>query len=117
MSESDLLAQIQLELSCGPVRIFRYNAGRAWGGKILSQDAHRLVLSPYHAIKLGPEGASDCLAICDGGLFGALELKFGSRRPTAEQLAFLDVVRRLGGRAGVARSVEDARRILSGVRE
>jgi hypothetical protein len=45
----------------------------------------------------------------------AIECKAGRARPTAEQAAFLETVQRLGARAGVARSVEDAARIISGL--
>jgi hypothetical protein len=46
--------------------------------------------------------------------YTAIEVKSKRGRPTPEQSAFLDAVRRAGGRAGIARSVEDAGRIISG---
>jgi hypothetical protein len=44
----------------------------------------------------------------------AIEAKIGRRQATPEQMAFLDLVKRSGGRAGIARSVEDAGKILRG---
>jgi hypothetical protein len=42
----------------------------------------------------------------------AIECKFGRRQTTNEQAAYIATVRRLGGRAGIARTVEEARRIV-----
>lgn len=125
MSESDLQANILLQLSRGDTRLIRVNAGHAWAGKVVQRDNCQIILSPYHPVHLAPEGTADLLGpqsveITAGmvgtrvAVFSALELKYGRRQPTSEQLAFLDVIRRLGGRAGVARSVEEARAILEG---
>src|ERR1700748_3593343 len=59
MTESQLLADILLNCSRGGVRLWRQNSGIAWQGRIVSQDHQRLVLSPYYAVKLAPEGTSD----------------------------------------------------------
>lgn len=123
--ESQLLADIMLAHSKGNMRLLRTNSGTAWAGKIVHQDHQRIIISPYHAIKLCPEGTADvCGAVSEiitADMVGqrvaiavGLELKIGRRQPTAEQLAFGAILRRLGGRWGIARSVEDARRILSG---
>lgn len=53
------------------------------------------------------KGCSDLLFIAPGGLFGACEVKCGKNRPTALQAAFLEMVRRSGGVAVVARSVQE----------
>jgi hypothetical protein len=47
-------------------------------------------------------------------IFTAIECKGARTRTTPEQVAFIDVVRRAGGRAGIARSVEDAGHIIRG---
>jgi hypothetical protein len=49
-------------------------------------------------------------------IFTAVEVKGPRTRITPEQLAFIDTVRRAGGRAGVARSVEEAKLIIDGTR-
>jgi len=125
MSESQLLADILLNCSRGSVRLWRQNSGMAWQGKIVSQDHSRLVLSPYRAIKLAPEGTSDL----GGGvqvivteymigrpafIYTGIEGKFGKGRVSPEQQQFINMIHAMGGRAGVARSVEDARRIIEG---
>ena len=123
MSESDLLAQIILAHSRGPVRLWRQNSGRGWAGKIVHQDAHKLILSPYYAIKLGPPGMSDLGGLVSVevtesmigqrvALYVGIEGKTPTGRMRAEQRSFIEMVREKGGRAGVARSVEEARLIL-----
>ena len=48
-------------------------------------------------------------------VYTGIEVKSRTGRATPEQLAFIDTVRRAGGRAGVARSVEEAKRIVEGL--
>lgn len=125
MSETELYTEILTEYSRGDVRLFRINAGMAYQGRVIERTPGRLVLAPWYPIRLAAEGVSDLLgwttmAVAgDGGLdraaiFTAIECKFGRRKPTPEQEAFIDTVQRAGGRAGIARSVEDAGRILAG---
>ena len=92
--------------------MFRFNSGLAWAGKIIERTPRKLVLLDYHPVKLGPAGMSDLIGFC-GPTFVAIEAKFGRRQATDEQRAFLELVKRSGGRSGIARSIEDARKILS----
>jgi hypothetical protein len=110
--ESALYNDILGEFSHGDTRLFRVNAGFAWQGKVIEQSPSRLVLAYPRAIRLGAPGLSDLLGWSAGARFTAIECKLGRRQPTAEQAAFIALVRRAGGRAGVARSVEDAFRII-----
>src|SRR6202042_741396 len=129
MTERDIQNDIQRELSRGPTRLLRVNAGAAYQGRIIEQTPDRLILSPWYPIKLGATGISDLIGwttvsvnsikasdsnVLDQlALFTAIEVK-DRARPTAEQLAFISMVLKAGGRAGVARSVEEARGILAG---
>jgi hypothetical protein len=115
VNEADLLAHIQLMCSRGDTRLFRFNAGIAWAGKIIERTPRKLVLLDYHPVKLGPAGMADLFGWSSGGLVTAIEGKVGRRQPTDEQAAFLELVRAHGGRAGIARTVEDAVRIINGV--
>jgi hypothetical protein len=102
--------QIRLDLGRGPVRLWRNNTGA------LKDAAGRLVrygLCPGSSDLIGlrqvvvtPDMVGQTLAV-----FTAIEVK-DRGRATAEQEAFLQAVATLGGMAGVARSVEDARDIL-----
>jgi VRR-NUC domain len=130
VSERDIQNDIQRELSRGPTRLLRINAGQAFQGRIVEQTPDRLILSPWYPIKLGTTGISDLIGWTTVGgapgsygdesdgivtaIFTAIECKFKGK-PTPEQIAFIDTVRRAGGRAGVARSVEDAKRIIDGI--
>ena len=112
-SERDTQTSILLELSHGPTRLLRINAGVAWQGTVIERTQQRLVLARPYAIRLAAPGVSDLIGWTHGR-FVALEVKAGRRQPTDEQAAFLELVRRSGGLAGVARSVADARGILEG---
>ena len=56
-------------------------------------------------------GSSDIIGICADGAFLACEVKTPTGRVSPAQEAFIEAVRRRGGRAGVARSPEEAVRI------
>ena len=56
-------------------------------------------------------GNSDCI-ICYRGRFIAVELKDNIGKPSAQQLRFLDDVKRSGGIAEVCRSVRDIYNLL-----
>jgi hypothetical protein len=125
MTERDIQNDIQRELSRGRTRLLRINAGQAFQGRIVEQTPDRLILSPWYPIKLGATGISDLIGWTtrEPGMpgqllaqFVACEVKGPRTRITPEQIAFIDTVRRAGGRAGVARSVEDAKLIIEGTR-
>ena len=113
MSERDIQTSILLALSHGPTRLLRINAGVAWQGTVIERTPQRLVLARPYAIKLAAPGVSDLIGWTQGR-FVAIEVKGGRRQPTDEQAAFIELVRRSGGLAGVARSIDDARAILEG---
>jgi VRR-NUC domain len=113
MSESDLYAPILIAHSRGDCRLFRINAGLAYQGRVIERTPQRLVLSPWYPVKLAAEGVSDIIGWSNGGLFTAIEVKGPKTRVTPPQLAFIELVKRSGGRAGIARSVEDAGLIIS----
>ena len=114
MTERDIQTQILLELSRGDTRLFRINAGTAWQGVVAEHTRDRLVLAHPRAVRLAAPGVSDLIGWAPGGRFAAIEVKAPRGRLTDEQAAFIELVRRSGGVAGVARSVEEARAILEG---
>lgn len=127
MSESSLYAEILAEHSRGDCRLFRQNAGFAWQGQVIEQTAHRLVLANPRPLRMGVPGMSDLggwvtvdteaalyCGIARLANYVAIECKSARGRLTPEQANFIELVRRSGGRAGVARSVEDAGIIVRG---
>lgn len=125
MSEADLYAPILTAHSRGPTRLFRQQSMLAWAGQVVARTANTITLLHPHAVKLGTPGIADLggmtsvlIAPHDVGSTLAvavqIELKAVRGRPTTEQAAFIAMVRGLGGRAGIARSVEEAGLIIAG---
>ena len=56
-------------------------------------------------------GSGDIVGLCEDGKFLSVEVKTKTGRVSPAQEAFIAAVRRRGGRAGVARSPEEAVRI------
>jgi hypothetical protein len=110
-SEQAIQQQIRLACSNGPVRLWRNNTGR------LRDERGQLVtfglcpgssdLIGYRSMTITPDMVGQTVAV-----FCAVEVKAERGRPTAEQTAFLEHISSAGGRAGIARSVGDAHRIL-----
>jgi hypothetical protein len=113
MTHSELIAALMLEFSRGDGRLMRANVGRGWTGRIISQDRTRIVLSPYRPFHGHDEGVLDLIG-WKGPTFVAIDAKTGSDRVRPAQQRFIDLVVSAGGRAGIARSVEDARLIITG---
>ena len=122
-SEADLMAQILLAHSRGEARLFRINSGLSWQGQVIEHTVSRLVLKNPRAVRLACAGFADLAGYRSElitpeylgrtvAIFSAIEAKFGRNKPTAEQAVFLKLVAEAGGRAGVARSVDDAAEIL-----
>jgi hypothetical protein len=61
-------------------------------------------------------GSGDLIGIGPGGRFVSLELKAADGRLSKEQQQWLDLVRRFGGAAVVARGADEARAFLARVR-
>lgn len=111
MTEQQTQQQIRLALSKGPTRLWRNNTG------VLRDQQGRPVrfglcegsadLIGYTTVEVTPDMVGQRLAV-----FTAVEVKSATGRPTAAQDAFLEHIRQAGGRAGIARSISDAERVL-----
>lgn len=111
MSEQAIQQQIRLECGRGDVRLWRNNTGclRDQRGQMVtfglcpgSSD-----LIGFRRIRITPEMVGRDIAV-----FAAIEVKSATGKPTRQQVAFLEHVIAFGGLAGVARSHEQAQRIL-----
>ena len=58
-----------------------------------------------------PKGFADCMLVRPGGTIAFVECKVKPNKPTPEQITFIEKMRSLGCRAGVAYSVDDALKI------
>lgn len=124
MSEMNTLRSILLACSRGTTRLFRFNVGMAWTGRVekptratqVTVFPGDVVIRDARPFNSGLPGMSDLIGWTerDGqAVFTAVEVKSDRGRVTPEQQNFIDAVRSAGGIAGVARSVEDAQALLS----
>ncbi len=60
-----------------------------------------------------PKGTSDLLAISPSGQAVFIETKVHPRKPTAEQLNFIEVMRKQGAIAGVVYSIDELKELLN----
>lgn len=116
---------ISLRFSNGAIRLFRNNVGNGYLGTMVRKLPNgEIVLRDWRRVQFGLcEGSSDkigwkSITITPDMVgqkiaqFVAIEEKTGNARPTKEQGKFLQVVKDAGGRAGIARSEQDAELIL-----
>lgn len=99
MIESDILRLCLIEASLMGAVVWRNNTGAY-------KDSDRYIRYGLCV------GSSDIIGIYKGR-FLALEVKRKRKKPTTEQINFLDVVKKNGGIAGVVTCPEDVRNFLS----
>lgn len=113
MSEADIQARIMLDIGALPgVRVFRNNVGAAMDrtGRLVRYGVGGnggSDLLGWRSLVVTPADVGRALAI-----FTAIEVKDERGRLRPGQAAFLDAVRAAGGIAGIARSPDDARRLV-----
>ena len=125
MKESNIQNLILLDVgTLTNVRLFRNNTGTGWQGKTVQHTGTRLTLDSPRPLHAGLcNGSSDLVGWTEVeitpdmvgrkvAVFTAIECKTPTGKPTAEQTNFLNRVRTAGGFAGIARSPEDARKII-----
>lgn len=101
--ETILMRQIMVALSEMGCFVMRTNSGVYYD-------------SNGNRIRVGFKGLSDLVGYNQDGQFFALEIKTPAGKASKEQLAFIEKCYRDGAIAGFARSVEDAVRIVTGIR-
>ena len=113
--ETKIQNLILMALSKAGCLVFRNESAGAWVGKVLHKDAGQVTLTDARMIRFGlAVGSSDIIGIAPCGRFFAIEVKTRTGRPTKEQMVFLNAVNNAGGIAGIARSVEDALKLIRG---
>ena len=99
--ESRLKAQVELFLSEKGYIPLRLNVGFFY-------------TKNGYPIRTGlPKGTSDLLAISPSGQAVFIETKVHPRKPTAEQLNFIEVMRKQGAIAGVVYSIDELKELLN----
>lgn len=128
MKEMNRMKLIMLRLSAIKTTIFRNNVGVAWIGrhrKILKSGMYNLeqgdvVIQDARVFHAGLiKGSSDCIGWTTmeiGGnkiaVFTAVEIKNETGTLSPEQSVFIQNLRNAGGIAGVARTPDDAERLI-----
>jgi hypothetical protein len=112
MTESDIQSLIRQQVGNGPVRLFRNNVGAT---KTVDGRLVRFGLAKGSADLIGwvsreitPEDVGENIA-----QFVSIEVKSPTGKPRPDQITWQNIVNQAGGLAGIARSVEDAEKIIS----
>ncbi len=112
MTEQRIQQQIRIACSTGDTRLFRNNTGtlRDQHGRPVQFGLCKgsADLIGWRTVTVTPEMVGTQVAV-----FLSIEVKTPTGRLRPEQQQWLDVVQAAGGIAGVARSVEDALRIVT----
>ncbi len=111
MKEHGIQDLIRLELSKHGL-VFRTNAGSAWGGKLANIQPYGNVVINPRKIELLPKGFTDLLFVGTDGRVAFIECKDDKGKLRPEQEKFLKIMQSYGHRVGVARSPEDALKII-----
>lgn len=121
-----LTNEIRNAVSRVGARLFVMTTGKFWAGQVAGRTAEGdLILRNARLVNVGFEGLSDLAGYTPVMItqdmvgrtlpvLSLVEVKAGKDRPTPKQLQVIDVVKRAGGRAGIARSVNDALEIVNG---
>ena len=120
-----LTNQIREAASKIGARLFVQTSGTFWQGQFIKQTEDTLILKHPRRVTVGFEGLSDLL----GGspvtitpdmvgktlmVLTAVEVKAGNDQPRPKQPEFIAFIKKSGGRAGFARSIDDALKICRG---
>jgi hypothetical protein len=113
VKEQPILKRILLACSRGRSRLWRNNVGQFQDARgnwirygIANPGGSDLI--GWNSVTITPDMVGRRVAI-----FAALEVKSKTGRIRAEQQAFVDNVKKSGGIAGVVRSVEEAKSLLT----
>ena len=115
--ETKIQRLIMLALSEAGCTVWRNETAGAWVGKVIHKAGDQVTLRNARMMTFGLcVGSSDIIGIAPDGNFLAIEVKTNSKSSKAskEQLLFKTAVQKAGGYSGMARSPEDALKIIKG---
>lgn len=111
--EASIQNEIRLALSEHGV-VLRLNSGKFWQGKrVWSNEFQQYVLIDLRPVQGCPPGTSDLLFIGESNI-SFIECKDDKGKLRPDQERFISIMRSYGHRAGVARSTEEALKIING---
>lgn len=113
--ETKIQRLIMLALSENGCTVWRNETAGAWIGKQIYKAGDQVTLANARMMTFGLcTGSADLIGIHHAtGKFIAIEVKTPKGRPTTEQLRFIEAVKKAGGIAGIARSPEDALKLIA----
>lgn len=113
MKEHDIQSEIRLALA-KDVILFRTNAGTLWQGKkVYSQEFKQDVLIDLRPVTGLPEGYPDLSGVRKSdGRAVFVEVKTPTGKVSEAQTHFIEQMRKYNAVAGVARSVDDALKLV-----
>jgi hypothetical protein len=114
LKHSEKFIQDEIRLALSPYGvILRLNSGKAYGGnRVWDPRRNNYILTDIRPIALCPKGTSDLLFIGQNGQVAFIECKDYKGKPREDQQRFIEMMRSYGYRAGIARSTEDALKII-----
>lgn len=126
MTESELKRRIQLAIGSGDSRVWNNPVGEAWAGRLLSHKNGIARIQGAYRVTYGLSvGSPDLIGLVRRvitpdmvgrtvALFLGVEVKTATGRVRPEQVRFGSMLTDMGALYGVARSVEDAERLVRG---
>lgn len=114
MSKSEAYIQNEIRLAASQHGIvLRLNSGKFWQGKrVWSNEFNQFVLIDLRPVQGCPEGTSDLLFLGENNNVAFIECKDHKGKAREKQEKFIDVMHKYGIKAGIARSAEDALKII-----
>jgi hypothetical protein len=114
VSKSEHFIQDEIRLGLSPYGIvLRLNSGKFWQGKrVWSNEFNQFILINLRPIQGCPEGTPDLIFLGENGNVAFIECKDDKGKARDKQDKFLNIMHRYGIRANIARSVEDALKII-----
>ena len=114
MSKSEHRIQDEIRLALSQYGIvLRLNSGKAYGGnRIFDNRRGQYILTDLRTIMLCPKGTPDLLFIGANGVIAFIEVKDDIGKLREDQKLFLSLMQNYGYRCGVARTPDEALRII-----
>ena len=113
-SENRIQSEIRLALSPHGV-VLRLNSGKFWQGeRVWSKEFNQFVLVNLRPVQGCPEGTPDLLFLGKENNVAFVECKTKKGSAREKQKRFIEIMHQYGIKADLARSPEDALKIIGG---